>query len=258
MLKEFRQMGKVMDEWYRNLESISLKDLIPGEDVAKHTFVFSADMIKGFCKKGNLASPRVDAISEPIAELFVRMHGASVDNFVLVQEWHDPEAKEFQAFPEHGIAGTEEAQTIPELTELPFFYKFIIFLKNALTPAWSYREKQHEPPPYTHPIYPIGTKPVFRESFDEYLAAQDMRTVVIVGNCTDLCVRELAMHLRMWANQRQKDMRIVIPANCVETFDLPIEVAEKIGAMPHPGDVHHVWTLYEMARNGIEVVKEIV
>jgi len=258
MLKEFSQMGKIMSVWYRNLDPIALKDLIPDEDAAEHTFVFSADMIKGSCKEGNLASPRVDAIAKPVAELFVNMHGATVKNFILVQEWHEPDAKEFEAFPAHCIAGTEEAETIPELTELPFFDKFIIFSKNALTPAWSYRDRRHEPPPYTHPIYPKGMEPMFKESFDEYLAAQDMRTAVIVGNCTDLCVRELAMHLRMWANEHQKDMRVVIPANCVQTFDLPFDVAEKIGAMPHPGDVHHVGALYEMARNNIEIVREIV
>ena len=256
--RQMRMQGEVIHKWFENLLSENLTEIIPDIEAAKYTYVFSADMIKGFCKKGNLASPRVDAISKPVAELLAKMHGAGVENFVLVQEWHDPAAKEFEAFPEHGIAGTEEAQTIPELTELPFFDKFIIFPKNALTPAWSCRDKRYEPSPYTHPIYPGGMEPVFGESFDEYLAAQDMRIAVIAGNCTDLCVRELAMHLRMWANQHQKDMRVIIPENCVQTFDLPIDVAEEIGAMPHLGDVHHVWALYEMARNKIEVVKEIV
>ena len=256
--RQMHMQGEVILKWFESLSPENLAEIIPDTDAAKHTYIFSADMIKGFCKKGNLASPRVDAISNPVAELFMRMHEVGVENFVLVQEWHESDAKEFEAFPEHCIAGTEEAETIIELTELPFSDKFIIFRKNALTPAWSYREKQHEPPPHTHPIYPAGTESMFKESFDKYLTAQDMRTAVIVGNCTDLCVRELAMHLRMWANERQKDMRIVIPANCAATFDLPVDVAEKIGAMPHQGDAHHVWALYEMARNKIEVVKEIV
>jgi nicotinamidase-related amidase len=141
---------------------------------------------------------------------------------------------------------------------LPFSDKLPIFLKNALTPAWAYREKRHESPVKTHPVYPMGYNPVFKESFERYLDTQDIRTAIIVGNCTDLCVRELAMHLKMWANEHQKDMRVVIPENCVQTFDLPFDVAEQIGAMPHPGDVYHVWALYEMRRNGIEVVREIV
>ncbi len=257
MLKEFSQMGRVMNEWYRSLEPIALKDLIPDEEAAKHTFLFSADMIKGFCKKGNLASPRIDAISKPIAALFTKLYEAGVPNFVLIQEWHDPEAKEFQAFPAHGIRETEEAETIPELAELAFADRFIVFLKNSISPAWAYREKRHKPPSHTHPTYPEGFDPVWRERFEKYLETNDIRNAIFVGNCTDLCVEQAVMYVKLWANERQKDMRVVIPANCVQTFDLPIVVAEKIGATPHPGDMYHQIALYEMARNKIEIVREI-
>lgn len=264
MLKEFLQMGKIISEWYRDLKPIVLKDLIPDENASKHTFVFSADMINDFCvtdvkvpTKRPLASDRVGAISQSVADILVKVHDAGGE-CVLVQEWHDPNAKEFSSFPAHGIAGTLGAETITRLWLLPFANKFTIFLKNALTPAWSYRTKQHKPPEKTHPIYPESYDPVFKESFERFLETQDIRTAIVVGNCTDLCVRELAMYLLMWANQHQKDMRIVIPENCVQTFDLPIDVAEKIGAMPHPGDMYHLIALYEMARNKIEIVREIV
>ncbi len=263
MLKEFSQMGKIMSEWYRNLEPIALKDLIPDEDAAKHTFVFSADMVNDFCvsdgKKPTerpLASDRVGAISAAVADILTKVHDAGGE-CVLVQEWHDPNAKEFHSFPPHGIAGTVGADTILRILLLPFADKFTIFLKNALTPAWSYREKRHEPPPHTHPIYPEGFSTMFRESFERYCQTQDIRTAIVVGNCTDLCVRELAMYLKMRANEHQKDLRVVIPANCVQTFDLSFVDAEKIGAMPHPGDMYHQIALYEMARNKIEIVREI-
>lgn len=254
---DFTRMGKIMAAWYKNLPTVSLLELIGDEEAALHTYVFSADMIKGFCKKGNLASPRVDAISMPIAKLFTKLHDAGATNFVLVQEWHDPHAKEFEAFLAHGIQGTEEAETIPELAELTFADRFTVFLKNTLSPIWAHREKRHEPPPHTHPIYPENYSHVFREGFGRYIETNGIRTAIVVGNCTDLCVRELAMFLKMWANEHQKDMRVIIPANCVETFDLPFDVAQKLGAMPHPGDPYHIWTLYEMARNKIEIVKEI-
>lgn len=263
MLKEFSQMGKIIGEWYRDLEPVALKDLIPDANVAKHTVIFSADMINDFCVPGveepterPLASDRVGAISQPVADMLTKVHNAGGE-CVLVQEWHDPDAKEFSSFPPHGIAGTVGAEAITRLWLLPFADKFVIFLKNALTPAWSYREKRHVPPEKTHPIYSKGFAPVFRESFERYLATSDIQIAIVVGNCTDLCVRELAMHLRMWANQHQKDMRVIIPANCVQTFDLPLDIAEKIGAMPHPGDMYHLIALYEMARNKIEIVKEI-
>ena len=250
-----------MEEWYKNLPALSIVDLIADEEVAKHTFVFSADMITDFCKpskKRPLASDRVKGIIKPIIRLLSGLHGAGVENFILVQDWHEPDAKEFEAFPPHAIKDTEGAKTISEFNRLPFADKFIVFRKNALSPAGAYREKRNDPPEKTHPIYPKGYSPVFRESFDKYLEDHDIRTAIVVGNCTDLCVRELAMRLRMRANENQEDMRIVIPANCVETFDLTDEIANEIGKLPHPGDEHHKQALHEMARNNIEIVKEVV
>lgn len=254
-----------MKEWYKNLPVLLLSELIGSKEIAEYAFVFSADMINDFCKpsgrnskKRPLASDRVGAIAQPIIKLFSSLHGVGVENFILVQDWHDPEAKEFKSFPPHAVRDTEGAKTISEFSKLPFADEFIIFRKNAISPAGAYREKRHKPYEKTHPIYPEGYNPVLTESFDKYLENNDIRIAIVVGNCTDLCVRELAMYILMWANEHQKDIRVIIPANCVETFDLPFETAEEIGAMPHPGDVHQARALYEMARNNIDIVKEIV
>lgn len=229
---QFENQGQEIQKWHANLKSVSLSDMM-GDVHVSHAAVFIADMIVGFCKKGNLASPRIDAISKPIADFVWRLHCAGVDQFVLVQDWHDPRAKEFAAYGAHGVRDTEEAQTIPELLNLSLPHGYKLFRKNSLTPAFSY-----------------GLK--------EYLHRKDIRLAIVVGNCTDLCVRELAMYLRLWANDYQRDMRVVIPANYVETFDLPIEAAKTIGAKPHLRDVYQAWSLYEMSRNGIEVVEKVV
>lgn len=235
---------------YMRLKSVTIKSVVPSKRAARRVAVFSADMINGFCKEGNLASPRIDAISVPVAELFKNMYGIGVMDFILLQEGHHPEAKEFESYPEHGVIGTEEAEIISELSELSFADKFVIFRKNALTPAFASRQ----------PLAGRGNLQYFDERFEEYLRiiGINMAIAIVVGNCTDLCVRELAMYLKMWANQHQKDLRVMIPENCVETFDMPFDVAYGLGVQPHPGDVYHLWALYEMARNGIDIVKEIV
>ena len=234
-----------MYEWYANLPTVSVADFVPDEEAAKHTAVFSADMINGFCKEGALASPRVDAISQPVADLFARMYGVGVRKFVLAQDAHHEQAKEFKVFPPHAIQGTPEAETITELLALSFSEIFEVCKKNSLSPA----------------VPGIGGW------FGQYCLMNDFQTAIAVGNCTDLCLRELAMYLCMWANTSHCDVRIIIPANCVQTFHMPPEVARAIeqehglsqGAVkPHPGDLMHVQALYEMSRNGIEVVKEIV
>ena len=86
---------------------------------------------------------------------------------------------------------------------------------------------------------------------------RDLSTVIVVGNCTDLCVYQLAMHLKLAANAQNNSLRVIVPANAVQTYDTPLETAKEIGALPHDGDVMHLLFLYHMRLNGIEVVREI-
>ena len=80
---------------------------------------------------------------------------------------------------------------------------------------------------------------------------------LVVGDCTDLCVYQLAMHLRLDANARQKNRRVIIPAECVDTYDMSVSTAAKLGAMPHDAELLHAIFLYHMALNGIVIVKSI-
>jgi nicotinamidase-related amidase len=82
-------------------------------------------------------------------------------------------------------------------------------------------------------------------------------TFIVVGNCTDICVYQLANFLCARANAFGHDWRVIVPEDCVQTYDLPIATAEAVGATPHDGDLLHKVFLYHMALNGVEVVKGI-
>jgi hypothetical protein len=82
-------------------------------------------------------------------------------------------------------------------------------------------------------------------------------TFIVVGDCTDLCTYQLAMYLRLDANNRMLERRVIVPANAVDTYDMPVELARKVGALPHDGDLMHAVFLYHMALNGVEVVSEL-
>jgi hypothetical protein len=43
----------------------------------------------------------------------------------------------------------------------------------------------------------------------------------------------------------------------VDTYDLPVDVAERIGAMPHDANLLHPLFLYHMALNGAKVVSSV-
>jgi nicotinamidase-related amidase len=86
----------------------------------------------------------------------------------------------------------------------------------------------------------------------------DLDTFVVVGDCTDLCTYQLAMHLRLHANANQINRRVIVPEDCVDTYDLPVETALVMGILPHPAEPIHAMFLYHMALNGVEVIKSIV
>lgn len=217
-------------EWFTHLPA---RELAAEIDPAS-TAIFSTDMTNGFCHFGALASDRVNALIGPVVDLFTRAHALGVRAFVLTQDTHEPDAPEFAAWPPHCVRGTPESETIPELATLPFANLFTVVEKNSLHPG-------HE------------------TEFDAWLAAHpEVHTAVVVGDCTDLCVYQLAMHLRVVANARNiPNVRVIVPANAVDTYDLSPGAAAAIGAFPHPGQFFHEVFLYHMALNGIEVVREL-
>jgi nicotinamidase-related amidase len=217
--------------WEAELPSLDLETAVP--DPARAALI-SVDLVKGFCYEGPLASPRVASIVANVVDLFQRAHTLGVRHFLLTQDAHDPDAVEFGAFPPHCVAGTSESETIDELNGLPFASLFTVIPKKSISSS-------------------IGT------ALGTWLESHPaVTTFIIVGDCTDLCVYQAAMYLRLRANVLgQKEARVVIPADCVQTYDMPVETARELGAMPHDGDLLHRLFLYHMALNGIEVVSRL-
>jgi nicotinamidase-related amidase len=217
-----------INTWYELLEDVSLGEV--ARDPAA-TAILSADMVVGFCEEGALASTRIGALKSDIVGLFRRAHDLGVRDFVLLQDTHEPDALEFQAFPAHCVRGTAESQTIPELVELPFASDFTVIEKNTLTPA-------------------IGT------GLEGWLEEHpQLRTAIVVGDCTDFCVYHAATYLRLRANARTiEGFSVVVPALAVDTYDVP---AGSPGAMAHDGDFFHRVFLYHMALSGIRVVRAL-
>lgn len=195
--------------------------------------IVSVDVINGFCVSGALSSPRVGRIAAPIAALFERAWGRGVRHILLTQDTHEPDAVEFAQFPPHCVRGTPEAEPVDEFKRLPFFAQMQQMPKNSIHSGLN-----------TALVDWIASHP----EVDRY---------VVVGDCTDLCTYQLAMHLRLDANARQLSRRVVLPENCVDTYDMPVQLAAQLGSFPHDGDLLHAVFLYSMALNGVEVVTDI-
>jgi len=216
--------------WLGTVPAARLAEIAPDPTAAA---MFSADLINGFLREGALSSERIDRITVPVLELVQRAWDHGIRDFVFLQDAHPADTPEFEAYPAHAIAGTSESEMIPELAALPFASHFTIIEKNSLHPA-------------------IDT------GFDAWLDAHpDLRTAIVIGDCTDLCVTALAMHLRLRANARGiQGFQVVIPIDCVETFDIPDDPGLPPGRA-HPADFFHAVWLYHLASNNIRIVRTL-
>jgi len=216
--------------WLETLNPATFAEVAPDPGAAA---IFSADMINGFLHEGPLASDRVTALAEPVASLFRDAWQHGVREFVLVQDTHDPSTPEFRAYPPHCVKGTSESATVPELSEMSFSDSFTIIEKNALNPA-------------------------IHTAFDAWLDDHpNVLKAIVVGDCTDLCTYQLAMHLRMRANALNlQTFDVFVPANAVDTFDIPAG-RDTAAGQAHPADFFHNVFLYHMMSNGIRIVRSI-
>jgi len=217
-------------DWEAALPTMSLKGIVEAAGSPEQVAVISVDLIKGFTATGPLSSPRVGALVPRVAALLTEAHGLGVRQFVLLQDAHPPNSPEFDDLPAHCVQGTIEAETDDGLAALPFASTFNVMKKRSLDGL------------------------VATELMGWLEARPHLRRLVVVGDCTDLCVYELVMHLQMRAHALHLPYEVVVPARCVNTYDLPVETATAIGARPHDGDLLHRVFLHQMAANGVMVV----
>ncbi|MFN8567337.1 MAG: hypothetical protein U0Z44_07425 [Kouleothrix sp.] len=150
-------------------------------------------------------------------------------HLALTQDTHDPAAPEFQAYPPHAAAAPREPGS-RRATRAAVLRQAAIFPKNSIS---------------SHLGTGLGAWLHDRPALDRF---------IVVGDCSDLCTYQAAMHLRLEANLMALARRVIVPADVVETFDTPVSVARDLGIKAHDGDLHHVLFLHHMALNGVEVV----
>ncbi len=145
------------------------------------------DVLNGFCKQGNLASPRCAAAIPRIRQIVEERQQAG-DQLIFLADTHDPDDKEFEVFPVHCVRGTSEAEVVDELRP---------FLKSGRL----IRKRRYSG------FFETDLERVLREAHPE--------EVTVVGVCTDICV------LHTVADLRNRDYRVTVPTAGVETFDAP-------------------------------------
>jgi len=228
-------------DFYSNLDDMKLSTVIKDAGSADNVSIIVVDMINGFCKSGALSSPRIGGIIEHIKSLIKASYRMGIKNVMFVNDAHVKGATEFVDYPEHCVKGTDESRIVEELLEV-VKDKPNVYEKNSLNVFFGGED---------------GDGNEFLKKVFTMLKG-GRSTFIIVGNCTDLCVYQTAISIKMIANANNLSANVIVPENCVETYDISVKTAERLKIVPHDGDLTHTMFLYHMKLNGINIVKELL
>ncbi|SHJ50504.1 Nicotinamidase-related amidase [Dethiosulfatibacter aminovorans DSM 17477] len=185
---------KEKDQILRNLEDIeeSLNGLDPFSIDSfdrEDTLIVFIDVINGFISEGVYSNPLAGGIMDCVKEL--------ADNkkcipSIAFADYHSSDSLEFEAHPEHALAGTSES----ELHESIAGKVRDVFHKDSI-----------------NGFFAAG----FKEFFDKNIA---VKNIIVAGLVTDICVLNFCLTLKSYCNQTGRKLDIHVPMAGVESFDL--------------------------------------
>ena len=185
----------------------------------KKKMLVVVDMVNGFINEGAMADKNIASIIPEQIRLIEEFKKEGYE-IVFIKESHNADSKEFLKFPPHCIEGTSEAEIVDEFK--PYLDDATIYSKNS-----------------TSGIFADG----FIEDFNERFASVD--EVVVTGCCTDICITNFALPLTNYADQNDRELKVVVPANAVSTYDAP----------NHDKDEYTKKAFDLLAQAGIQVVE---
>lgn len=183
--------------------------------MAPHIFV--VDMINGFCKEGAMADRNIMDIVPDIQKILYIPNQVRKPIFFI--DAHEENAIEFKSFPKHCVKDTEECKIVEELKDV---CGYEIINKNSTNGF-------HELQEYLSNIKTIN-----------------LREIIVTGCCTDICVMQFALTLKTWLNATNTDIEVIIPVNCVDTYDSGNEY--------HPAHKFNEMALTLMEQAGITII----
>ena len=149
--------------------------------------VIAVDMQKGFmAPQGSLfCGDAARRIIPRVRERIEREQAAGAAVF-FTQDSHAADDREFEMFPPHCVAGSEDEEIIDELAGLA-------------ASATIVKKRRYSA--------------FYNTDLADQLAELQPDKVVVMGDCTDICV------LHTVSDLRNRDFAVEVPADCVASFD---------------------------------------
>lgn len=185
-------------------ESLNSKPEMSLKDYSNNdTALIVVDVINGFTIVGALSSERVTQIIGRVGKLMRSAIERSID-IVFFADSHTKDSTEFKSFPPHCLINTTESEVVEELKAIGHY---TLIEKNSTN-------GYHAP------------------KFKQYLKDNpNVKNFIVCGDCTDICVLNLCLSLKTAFDQDDKECNVIVPIQCVETFDAPSHSAELMNVM---------------------------
>lgn len=194
-----------------NLPIMNLSDLN-----LNNTDLFIVDINNGFAKKGALYSPRIEKLINPIVK-FTKLVSKEIKNIIAFTDYHTKDSIELLSYPSHCIKDTIECEIVDELKSID---KIKIVKKNS-----------------TNGFFALDD-----------LNFNNTDNIIIIGDCTDICIYQLAITLKSFFNENNINKNIIVPMNLVDTYHID---------NVHCAELLNIVFFNSMIQNGINVIKEI-
>ncbi len=166
--------------------------------------LINVDMVNGFAKKGAMADSYIEHTIPEHIKLMDQIKEKE-EAIAIIKDNHKENCREFNRYPTHCVEGTEEAELVDELKQ--FEEEALVYLKNSTSTMYA---------------------PNFLEDIDKMI---NLKEIIIIGCCTDICILNLAIPLQNYFDQEDRDIKITIPKNAVETYNAPNHNREEYNEM---------------------------
>ncbi|MFV0393722.1 MAG: isochorismatase family cysteine hydrolase [Coprobacillaceae bacterium] len=188
----------------------------------KNTTIFVVDMINGFCKEGAMSDNNIMDIIPNITKLLTKYAKKNQFPYFFVDS-HEESAIEFNSFPKHCIKDTYESEIVSELVS--FVNNDYIIYKNS-----------------TNGFHELN-------EYLDNLKKDNTKNIIITGCCTDICVMQFTLTLKTWLNANDMDIDVIIPLDCVDTYDSGDEY--------HPANKFNMMAITLMEQAGVKIYRSI-
>ena len=165
------------------------------------------DMVNGFVNEGAMSDKFIAHIIPRQHEYMKEIQKDENSINIIIKDMHKENCREFTHYPVHCVENTSESEVVDELKEFELGNEEFVFPKNS-------------------------TSAIFAPRFIETIEAlKDIEEIVIGGCCTDICVLNLAIPLQNYFDQMDRNVKITIYKDMVETYDSPTHNREEYNEM---------------------------